>query len=86
MNHRQYWSATCKSCGQLTTRKYAREHDGRCKMCTTGEQRREVTYPCPDCTTGRITKYQKDHGYHCDQCTKTTDPEGYMRELRGLND
>lgn len=32
----QQWTTSCGQCGDVTSRKYAREHDGKCKACVTG--------------------------------------------------
>lgn len=79
---RQYLTS-CATCGQRTSKAYAKSHNGNCKLCTTGESGRKAdrSYPCPDCGTGRISAYQKERGYHCDSCTRETDPVGWAREV-----
>jgi len=82
------FTVACNKCGNLTSRTYARQHNGQCKSCVTGISQPKASdrlYVCPDCGERRLTKYQKDHRYHCDQCTKEADPQGYINELRGLN-
>lgn len=72
------------NCGGLTSKAYARQHDGKCKSCFTGVIV-DKSFPCPDCD-GRITAWQKARGYHCDNCTREADPIGYANECRGLYD
>lgn len=79
MSHRRFLTS-CDSCGALTSKKYAREHDGRCKLCATGVG----SFTCPDCSEKRLTAYQKQHRYHCDACTRMADPTGYASEVGGL--
>ena len=74
---------SCAACGNSTSKKYAKEHGGLCKLCATGENKSML---CPDCKTHYLTSYQKQHHYHCDYCTREADPEGYRREVMGLND
>jgi hypothetical protein len=77
----------CISCGRKTNRTYARAHEGKCKECATGEPRKPRAYMlCPTCGERELTWYQKTHHYHCDACTRAADPEGWLREVRGLND
>jgi predicted RNA-binding Zn-ribbon protein involved in translation (DUF1610 family) len=75
----------CVGCNRVTSKKYAREHAGQCKTCVWSWP---VTryFQCPDCGEMNLTAYQKAHRYHCDNCTREADPEGYIREVRGLND
>ena len=35
----------CRTCGQNTSKKYAREHNGQCKVCVTGVPRPEKPGP-----------------------------------------
>ncbi len=83
---RQY-SVKCVDCGRLTSKTYARTHNGACKACSTGEVSvvRKADL-CPDCGVGRLTAYQKQHRYHCDSCTRQADPIGYHNEVMGYND
>jgi hypothetical protein len=69
------YSVNCRECGGLTNRKYAREHEGKCKTCVTGESQ-ERLFVCPDCGERRLTAYQKQHGYHCDTCTHNVETSG----------
>lgn len=78
------YQTTCK-CGRATTKKYAREHNGQCKSCVTGEDQTRL-HICPDCGERRLTDYQKLHRYHCDVCTREADPQGYVNEVMGYND
>ena len=71
------------ACGHITSRSYAKAHNQLCKACATGE---ETTYRCPDCGEKRLTAFQKNHGYHCDSCTRNADPVGYANEVRGFYD
>jgi hypothetical protein len=82
------------TCGQVTSRKYAREHGGKCKACVTGVPKAEPkerdisNHPllCPTCKTNLLSPYQKAHHYHCDSCTREADPMGYYNEVMGRND
>ncbi len=83
----QQYLINCINCGSSTSRKYAREHSGLCKFCSTGKSDKpNKTILCPDCNEHYLTPYQKAHHYHCDYCTKQTDPEGYRMEVMGYND
>lgn len=75
---------SCTQCGGKTSRTYARANGGKCKECVTGEPRKGLV--CPDCGEHTLTPYQKAHHYHCDNCTRNADPQGYINEVRGLND
>lgn len=81
MTYRCY-TIDCVSCSSLTSRKYAREHEGRCKQCVTGIPTGKL---CPDCGVNRLTAYQAAHRYHCDTCTREADPQGYINEVMGYN-
>lgn len=85
-NYRQF--TTRCACGALTSKAYARQHNGKCKSCATGEPRDISQHPllCPTCKARLRTPYQKAHHYHCDHCTREADPIGYINELRGFND
>ncbi len=72
----------CTSCGNSTSKAYARRNDGECKACVTGECKRGLV--CPTCGQHTLTAYQKARGYHCDSCTRDADPAGYAQEMRGL--
>lgn len=87
MGHQQF-TCKCSACGNLTSRVYARQHGGKCKACSTGQPAKPKSSGliCPDCGKPGLTLYQKQHGYHCDACTREADPEGYRREVMGLND
>lgn len=41
---------------------------------------------CPDCQMYLLSPWQKKQRYHCDYCTREADPEGYRREVMGLNE
>lgn len=85
MYYQQYLTR-CTVCGGHTSKKYAREHEGRCKMCTTGESGVRY-YSCPTCgTPDAITAQERAKRYHCVACTRDADPEGYRREVMGYND
>ena len=58
------YTTACNSCGNATSRKYAREHDGKCKQCTTGEAPKRKQGYWPDRNAQII-----DSGY-----------DGYARE------
>lgn len=84
---------SCSNCGGLTSKKYARAHNGQCKNCAEPKLDAQgnvdiSNHPllCPDCHEHLLTPYQKAHHYHCDHCTRACDPQGYINELRGLND
>lgn len=85
MGYQQY-TIPCVTCSSLTSRKYAKDHAGQCKACVTGIPKSSGGLICPDCGKPGLTRYQKEHGYHCDACTRDADPEGYRREVLGLND
>lgn len=74
------------ACGNKTSKAFARKNDGKCKACVTGVETVRRGHKCPDCETGTLTAYQAQHHYHCDNCTREADPEGYRREVMGLND
>lgn len=72
------------ACGAKTTKKYAREHGGKCKGCANPDA--AYTGPkCPDCG-GPISKADLAKGYHCQACTREADPAGYAAEVRGEYD
>jgi hypothetical protein len=80
------WLVNCNGCHRKTSTKYARTHEGKCKACTTGiETPSRSRYTCPDCG-GPRSSYQARHNYVCDTCCRNNDPEGYRREVMGLND
>ena len=57
MSYHQY-SIACVSCGSLTSKSYARSHEGKCKACSTGQERIEHLLVCPDCgaaNSGNLT-------------------------------
>ena len=82
----QQFTIRC-ACGNLTSKAYARAHGGKCKACFTGvPSQRNTDLICPDCRQRTLTPYQKARGYHCDNCTREADPEGYRREVMGLNE
>ncbi len=66
----------CSSCQQATSKKYAREHGGKCKYYATGVASEPKGYKCPDCGRNTLTVYQKQQGYHCDICTHNTETSG----------
>lgn len=83
----QRFCTHCVACGGTTSKAYARTHDGKCKGCTSSTVLADGSmdlsqHPlkCPDCN-GLRTPYQKKHGYHCDACTRETDPEGWALEM-----
>lgn len=78
------FATICTICNELTSKVYARKHQGQCKACATGIEK--PLLKCPDCGERTLTAYQKTHHYHCDQCTRDTDPEGWHREVMGYND
>ena len=75
----------CIDCNSLTSKKYAREHQGRCKSCVTGQAQPSRGPKCPQCGTS-ISAYKAAHNYVCDSCTRQNDPIGYANECRGLYD
>ena len=83
MSYRQF-TIGCVSCTSLTSRSYARSHNGQCKACATGVI--DPRHLCPDCGEHTLTAYQRQHHYHCDACTRDTDPEGYRQEVMGYHD
>lgn len=79
---------SCTQCRGTTSRAYARSHNGLCKPCVTGvpaEPKDISKHPllCPTCRERLRTAYQKTHGYHCDSCTRQTDPVGHYYETTG---
>ena len=82
MGYKQF-TISCVECGELTSRAYAKKSDGKCKACATGIPKQGLI--CPDCGEHTLTAYQKKNGYHCDSCTREADPEGYRREVMGLD-
>jgi reverse gyrase len=87
MTRFQQFCTTCSNCGGSTSKAYARQHDGKCKACASGLERSfEYRGPkCPDCG-GPISSWKLKQGYHCDECTRATDPIGWANEVRGFND
>jgi hypothetical protein len=79
-NHKSFVFGTsqylthCTACGSNTNRKYAREHDGHCKTCATGQTFGRGS-KCRDCG-GPISAYLLRQGYHCDACTRQVE-QGY---------
>ena len=84
MTNFQRYCVPCVQCGRTTSKTYASAHDGKCKACVTGVEP-EPKYKCPQCG-GPSTKYKHDHHYVCEACYRENDPEGYRREVMGLND
>lgn len=78
----QQFCVNCSACGAGTSRKYAKEHDGKCKSCVTGVYSGPK---CPDCG-GPIEAWKLAKHYHCSRCTREADPEGYANEVRGMYD
>lgn len=87
MNYKQF-CVKCTGCQGITSRAYARAHNGLCKTCVTGEPKKaNPRYTCPDChRENALTEYQVKNRYHCDACTRKTDPQGYYNEVMGHND
>lgn len=82
MNRFSRFQIMCE-CGAVTTKKYAREHDGKCKACFTGIEQSYHGPKCPQCG-GPSTAYKKAHHYVCESCVEQNDPVGYMNEVRGI--
>ena len=82
-NRYAIYQTSCIDCQRTTTKQYAREHEGKCKSCITGVNQKDAK--CPDCG-GPIKGWKLRKGYHCDRCTRETDPMGYINEVQGLND
>jgi predicted RNA-binding Zn-ribbon protein involved in translation (DUF1610 family) len=74
-NNYQRFLTACVSCGQETSKSYARRNEGKCKMCVTGVDQTRY-FVCPDCGERRLTAYQKKHHYHCDVCTRNVEQSG----------
>lgn len=70
------YQTNCATCNGITTKKYARENNGLCKGCVTGQDTGNY-FVCPDCGEKRLTLYQKKHHYHCDSCTRAQEGFGY---------
>jgi uncharacterized OB-fold protein len=87
-NFKQYIT-TCP-CGRTTSKIFARANGGKCKTCATGvvpETKSNPRYTCPDCQReNALTEYQVRHHYHCDTCTRNTDPIGYYNEVIGYSE
>jgi hypothetical protein len=75
----------CCVCGERTSKNYARNNNGKCKACVTGVSQLH-RLKCPDCGEMTLTHYQKIHHYHCDNCTRAADPEGYLKELNTISE
>jgi hypothetical protein len=80
----------CTACGATTSKAYARLHEGLCKACLASDRTgqsigQNKSLLCPDCGVNYLTPYQKKHNYHCNACTREADPEGYRREMNGLD-
>ena len=87
------YQCQCVKCYSLTSRSYAKAHDGQCKSCANGgqtipsiasRQTRDISnHPrlCPDCREHLLSEYQFKRGYHCDFCTREADPIGAYREM-----
>jgi hypothetical protein len=57
MAHRyQQFLCYCKSCNGSTSRKYAREHSGLCKMCFTGQS---LQTPDPNAQDKTMCRYNE---------------------------
>jgi len=84
MNRYSMYLTACSSCGANTSKKYAREHEGKCKECATGEVSNRGP-KCPQCGAP-ISTYKARHHYVCEGCYRVNDPVGYANEVRGLND
>lgn len=78
------FTVACVVCHALTSKTYARAHEGKCKSCATGVAP-TPKYKCKQCGAG-ISKFKHDHHYVCESCYRNNDPEGYRREVMGLND
>jgi len=74
----------CNSCHRTTSRSYARNNNGNCKLCSEGVSG-GAAYKCPDCG-GPLSAYQHAHHYHCDSCTRQADPVGWANEVNGMYD
>ena len=72
----------CVSCGEATTKHFARSHEAKCKACFSGVEPKHV---CPDCG-GPISAWKLRQSYHCESCTRQADPVGYANEVMGYND
>lgn len=80
MSNFKRFCTSCTRCGGNTSKAYARQHEGLCKTCV--EPDAPYSGPkCPDCG-GPISARQLAKGYHCDACTRATDPIGYYNEVR----
>ena len=74
----------CATCGQRTSKAYARKHAGQCKSCA--EPNAPYHGPkCPQCGAP-ISAYKAAHHYVCESCYRVNDPVGYANEVRGLYD
>ena len=82
-NRYAQYQENCKQCGSVTTKKYAREHDGKCKFCVTGKETPYRGPKCPQCGAP-ISNYKAAHHYVCESCVRQNDPVGWANEVRGF--
>lgn len=85
MTRFQQFCTSCNSCGGSTSKKFAREHDGKCKTCATGVERPHRGPKCPQCGAP-ISAYKAQHNYVCEGCVRVNDPAGWANEVRGFYD
>jgi len=83
----QKFCVPCVSCDMLTSKAYARAHEGKCKSCATGVPRDISNHPllCPTCREHLRTPYQKAKGYKCDSCLREFDRETGYAEVRNYH-
>jgi predicted RNA-binding Zn-ribbon protein involved in translation (DUF1610 family) len=84
MSRFSQYLTSCVACGASTSKKFAREHDGKCKTCVTGVEQ-PSRYKCPQCG-GPSTAYKAAHHYVCESCYRQNDAVGYANEVRGMYD
>lgn len=84
MTNFQRFCTSCVSCGDSTSKSYARQHDGKCKSCV--EPDAPYRGPkCPQCGAP-ISAYKAKNHYVCEDCVRVNDPVGYANEVRGFYD
>jgi hypothetical protein len=85
MSAYRMYCTSCVTCGGTTSKHYAREHEGKCKPCVTGEPQPYRGPKCPQCGAP-ISAYKATHHYVCEGCVRQNDPVGWANEVRGLYD
>ena len=82
MSPNSKYLTSCVTCGQATTKHFAKSHEGNCKSCFSGNAERK----CPQCNVTPISRHKQQNGYVCESCYRENDPIGYSNEVRGYYD